>query len=143
MSEQNVRGWNPSHLAYPQLKVSKSKAKLIDERQSALPLPEQPPVASDWNSADARTVNVGSGGVESDVSYGNGSDSGLRGPATAESGVRISGDEFGKSTGPSEDLGREGKDGLDKLPKDSLKKWRIVREIGFSLLERGVDWRLC
>lgn len=87
-----------------------------------MPLPEQPPVASDWNSADARTVNVGSGGVESDVSYGNGSDSGLSGPATAESGVRVAGEEHGKNTGPSEDLGRQGTDSSDRLPKDALKK---------------------
>lgn len=87
---------------------TKSKAELIDERKAALPLPEDPPVASDWNSADGRTTNVGSGGVQSDVSYGNGSDAGLRGPATAESNVRIDGETHGTNTAPSERLGKQG-----------------------------------
>lgn len=78
---------------------SKSKSELIDERQAALPLPEQPPVASDWNSADARTVNVGSGRLESDVSYGKGSEEGLREPATVESSVRA-----GKGNEASEEV---------------------------------------
>lgn len=38
---------------------NRSKADIISERQANLPLPEQPPTASDWNSADARNVNVG------------------------------------------------------------------------------------
>jgi hypothetical protein len=42
----------------------KADASLIDERKANLPLPEQPPVASDFNSADARTVNMGSGKEE-------------------------------------------------------------------------------
>jgi hypothetical protein len=66
-----------------------------------LPLPEDPPTASDWNSADGRTVNVGSGGMEADVSdMAKGSESGLREPATAESSVRIDGDEWKKPTAP-------------------------------------------
>ncbi|MCJ1462141.1 hypothetical protein MMC07_000741 [Pseudocyphellaria aurata] len=92
---------------------SKSKAELIDERKAALPLPEDPPVASDWNSADGRTTNVGSGGVQSDVSYGNGSDAGLRGPATADSNVRTDGETFGVNTAPSAGVGNPGK-GSDK-----------------------------
>lgn len=91
----------------------------IAERQAKLPLPEQPPVASDWNSADASKVNVGSGGVSSDVSYGK---SGLRGQATEESSVRLDGDATGKSTAPSSGVGREGKDNLDGLPTDALAK---------------------
>lgn len=38
-----------------------SKASIIEERKANLPLPDQPPVASDFNSADGSTVNVGSG----------------------------------------------------------------------------------
>ena len=101
----------------------KSKAELIDERKANLPLPDQPPVASDWNSSDASTVNVGSGGVQSDVSYGAGSDSGLRGPATSDSSVRTDGDEFNKNAGePSGGVGRQGHDGLEGLPEDALKR---------------------
>ncbi|MCJ1374437.1 hypothetical protein MMC20_005669 [Loxospora ochrophaea] len=102
--------------------TTKSKAELIDERQANLPLPEQPPVASDWNSADATKVNVGSGGVESDISYGKGSE-GLREPATSESSVRTDGEQFGVNAGaPDSGVGRQGHDNLDGLPKDALKK---------------------
>ncbi|MCJ1313497.1 hypothetical protein MMC25_007176 [Agyrium rufum] len=99
----------------------KSKADIIAEHQANLPLPEDPPTASDWQSADATKVNVGSGGVSSDVSTGGGSDS-LRGPATTTSGVREDGDQFGKNTATGEGVGRQGKDSLDGLPKDALKK---------------------
>jgi len=85
-----------------------SKADLIKERQANLPLPEDPPVASDWNSADGSKTNVGSGGISSDVSYGKGSESGLRGPATV-------------STGGDAGIGRQGHDGLDDIPKDATK----------------------
>jgi hypothetical protein len=66
-----------------------------------LPLPEDPPVASDWQSADARNVNVGPGRIEGDVSNSDkgGSDA-LRGPAVAESSVRVDGDLFKKNTQP-------------------------------------------
>lgn len=64
--------------------MPQSKADKIDEVKANLPLPEQPPVASDWQSADARTVNVGSGrsGAEANIGTGPGAESGLRGPAT-------------------------------------------------------------
>lgn len=97
------------------------RSEVIAERQANLPLPEQPPVASDWNSADGSEVNVGSGGVQSDVSYENGSESGLRGPATGDSNVRTDGSQAGVSTAPSGGVGRQGHDGLDGLPKDATK----------------------
>jgi len=59
-----------------------SKADRIAEVQANLLLPEQPPTASDWNSADARTVNVGAGGTQSDISTGDAATSGLREPAS-------------------------------------------------------------
>ncbi|KAL8747582.1 MAG: hypothetical protein Q9190_000566 [Brigantiaea leucoxantha] len=99
-----------------------SKEELINERQQNLPLPEQPPVASDWNSADASKVNVGSGGVESDVSYGGGSDSGLRGPATSDSSLRTDGEQFDVNTSAPGKIGREGHDNLDGLPADAKTK---------------------
>ena len=81
---------------------SESKQQTIDRVQGNLPLPDQPPTASDFNSADARSVNVGSGGVSSDVSTGayGGSESGLREPATAASSVRTDGDELKTNTKP-------------------------------------------
>ncbi|KAI1452566.1 hypothetical protein F4805DRAFT_25224 [Annulohypoxylon moriforme] len=86
--------------------MSQSKADHAEEVRSNLPLPEQPPVPSDWNSADARTVNVGSGGVQSDISTGAGSTSGLREPASKKD-VDLSG------------VGRQGKDNLDGPPRDA------------------------
>lgn len=85
-----------------------SKADKIAEVQANLPLPEQPPVPSDWQSADARNVNVGSGRLATDISTGAGSTSGLREPASKSTDVDLSG------------VGRQGKEGLDGLPKDAL-----------------------
>lgn len=84
-----------------------SKADLIEERRSGLPLPEDPPVQSDWNSADARTVNVSSGTRQDDTSLGNASETGLREPATVG------------SDGISGNIGRQGVEGLDGPPKDA------------------------
>lgn len=84
-----------------------SNADKIANTQSNLPLPEQPPVASDWNSADPSTTNVGSGrDVASGVSTGAGETSGLREPASSKD-VDLS------------KVGREGKDGLSGPPKDA------------------------
>ena len=79
-------------------------------------------MASDWNSADATKVNVGSGGVSSDISTGNGGDA-LREPATAQSSVRTDGEQLAVNTGaPNASMGRQGHDHLDGLPKDALAK---------------------
>lgn len=88
---------------------SKDKSELIEERKANLPLPEQPPVPSDFNSADARTVNVGSGGISSDISHGAGSESGLREPATG-------GDDAAAT------VGREAKDNLGGIPNDAVTR---------------------
>jgi len=83
--------------------MSQSKAEKIERVKANLPLPEQPPVASDWQSADARNVNVGSGRISGDVSTGDGVTSGLREPATKSSeDIDMSG------------IGRQGKDALAK-----------------------------
>ncbi|KAI1763826.1 hypothetical protein GGR53DRAFT_344870 [Hypoxylon sp. FL1150] len=89
--------------------MPQSKADHAEEVRSHLPLPEQPPVPSDWNSADARNVNVGSGAVSSDISTGPASEAGLREP---------------QSTGDVDlsSVGRQGKEGLKDLPKDALAK---------------------
>lgn len=94
---------------------NKSKADIIAERQANLPLPDDPPVASDWNSADPRTVNVKGGERQSEISTGDASSAGLREPATAGSGVR---EEGGADLSG---IGRQGKDGLSGLPKDAMK----------------------
>ncbi|EKG20835.1 hypothetical protein MPH_01869 [Macrophomina phaseolina MS6] len=83
--------------------VDSANPKTVEERKSELPLPEQPPTSSDWQSADARTVNVGSGGVSSDISHGNGSET-LREPATNDQNINV---------------GRTAKDGLSGLPNDA------------------------
>ncbi|RMJ14014.1 hypothetical protein CDV36_006306 [Fusarium kuroshium] len=64
--------------------MSQSKDQKIANTQSNLPLPEQPPTASDWQSADARTVNVGSGGENARVGTDAAARGGLREPATQQ-----------------------------------------------------------
>ncbi|RDW89893.1 uncharacterized protein DSM5745_01668 [Aspergillus mulundensis] len=76
----------------------------IESTKANLPLPDQPPVASDWNSADQRTVNVGSGRFEAPISGDN--NSALRGPATASSSVREDGSETHRNTQPTSNVGR-------------------------------------
>lgn len=83
-----------------------SKQEIIDERKANLPLPEQPPVASDFNSADERTVNVGSGGVASDISSSGIGGSNLRQPATTD---EVAG-------------GRQAHDGLSGIPNDAVSR---------------------
>jgi hypothetical protein len=82
------------------LSEQESKAEQIDRVKANLPLPDQPVggASADLQSADARTVNVGSGGVN--VPLGTESSSGLREPATAESSARVDGEEFHKITKP-------------------------------------------
>lgn len=81
----------------------KADSGLVNERQANLPLPDQPAAASDLNSADARTVNGGSGAQEAGISSGSGS---LREPAT--------GDASGAA--------REAKDGLSGIPNDAVTR---------------------
>ncbi|KAF1945933.1 hypothetical protein EJ02DRAFT_451041 [Clathrospora elynae] len=81
----------------------KGNQATVNEAQSNLPLPEHPPVASDFNSSNASTVNVGSGGVESDISSGGGS---LREPAIGGVGA----------------AGHEAKDGLGGISNDAVSR---------------------
>ncbi|KAJ5247462.1 hypothetical protein N7468_002445 [Penicillium chermesinum] len=118
-------GTNPSDSEVSAMKSivdknSVDKNQKVEEVKSNLPLPDQPPVASDWNSSDQRTVNVGSGGISGSVS-GEG-DSALREPATAESSVRVDGSDLHKNTEPASKVGRQGKEGLDGLPSDALAR---------------------
>ncbi|KAK4148004.1 uncharacterized protein C8A04DRAFT_23796 [Dichotomopilus funicola] len=84
-----------------------SKASKIEKAQANLPLPEQPPTASDFNSADARTT-ASTGVSAGDISTGPGTTTGLREPATkASEDVDMS------------KIGRQGKDGLNEPPKDA------------------------
>ncbi|KAI1613270.1 hypothetical protein EDD37DRAFT_340266 [Exophiala viscosa] len=82
------------------LSEQESKQDQIDRVKANLPLPDQPVggASADLQSADQRTVNVGSGGVN--VKLGTHSSNGLREPATAESSARIDGEEWKKETAP-------------------------------------------
>lgn len=71
--------------------ANQNKGDVINERVAGLPKPEQPPVQSDFNSADASTVNVGSGGV-------SGGDQ--SGPWTGHSSVRVDGEANKVNTDP-------------------------------------------
>lgn len=85
-------------------KHSRDKQDIIAERQANLPLPEDPPGTSDFNSADQRTVNVGSG-EEPTGGFSYGADS-LREPATGGSVARERGDELKKNV-LGQGVGRE------------------------------------
>ena len=95
---------------------NQSKADIIEERKSNLPLPDAPPVKSDFNSADASTQNVGSGGVSDTFSKG---DDALRGPATGDSAVRTSADTLSTNT-LGQNVGREGIEG--GIPNDAVAR---------------------
>jgi hypothetical protein len=97
--------------------MSPSKEEVIEERKSNLPLPEQPPRESEWNSADSRTVDVGSGRMEDGTTYdlGNTVDDPLRAP-TAGSEVRIDAEEWKHPTDET-NVGRQAK---DHLPNDAV-----------------------
>lgn len=83
---------------------TKSKADIIEERKANLPLPDQPPAASDFNSADGSVTNVGSG-AQPTAKFSKGDDA-LRSPATnAESLAGV---------------GREGMEG--GLPNDAAAR---------------------
>ncbi|KAB8073186.1 hypothetical protein BDV29DRAFT_176023 [Aspergillus leporis] len=102
------------------LSENTNKKEQIDQTKANLPLPEQPPVASDWSSADQRTVNVGSGGREGPIS--GEFNSSLREPATAGSSVREDGSQLHKNTQPTDKVGRQAVDNLSDLPKDALAR---------------------
>lgn len=88
--------------------MPEAKPEQIERVKANLPLPEQPPKLSDWNSADARTVNGGSGRLEGPIGKSNSSTAGLRGPATKRS------EDMDMSK-----IGRQGVDGLENTPKDA------------------------
>ncbi|KAI6752846.1 hypothetical protein HG530_013598 [Fusarium avenaceum] len=70
--------------------MTQSNDQKIAETQANLPLPDQPPKASDFNTLDASTVNVGSGKQEGHVGTDAAAQSGLRGPATKGEEVDLS-----------------------------------------------------
>lgn len=78
--------------------MTQSKDQKISETQANLPLPDQPPVASDWQSADATKVNVGTGKTAANVGTDSAASTGLREPAAAGTDQDMS------------DIGRQGKD---------------------------------
>lgn len=96
--------------------ADKSKADVIKERQAGLPLPDQPPVKSDFNSSDASTVNVGSGGVSDTFSVGRDS---FREPATGDSAVRTD-PSVPHSNTLGQGVGREGIEG--GIPNDAVAR---------------------
>lgn len=89
--------------------MTQSKDQKIAETQANLPLPEDPPVASDFNSADASTVNVGSGRsvAEGNIGTSDASKAGLREPAS-------------KDAQDMSNIGRQGVEG--QIPKDAAAK---------------------
>ncbi|KAF4595128.1 tubulin gamma chain [Ophiocordyceps camponoti-floridani] len=66
--------------------MPESKPDKIAEVQSKLPLPEQPPQASDWQSADRRQTDE-AGADTSGGGSGKGADAGLGGADVDTSGI--------------------------------------------------------
>ena len=97
-----------------------SRQEITDERQANLPLPEQPPRPSDWNSSDERTVNAGSSGCGDDISASGRGSKTLRG-LQLESDVGGSGKEW-KTNMAASGAGREAKDNLQGLPNDAVAR---------------------
>ncbi|RFU27201.1 hypothetical protein B7463_g9150, partial [Scytalidium lignicola] len=97
-----------------------NKNKEIDERKANLPLPDQPPVASDWQSLSQESTGTGSGQREGLISGEN--NSALREPAGVESSVRATGGGLKKNTQPGAGVGRQGTENLDDLPKDERRR---------------------
>ena len=87
-----------------------STQEKIAKAQENLPLPEQPPKASDWQSADASKTGTGNGSISGHIGTDGHSDVGLRAPAPADSSMDMS------------KIGREGKDNLDGPPKDAAAR---------------------
>jgi hypothetical protein len=87
---------------------TQSKADLIAERVAGLPKPEDPPVASDFNSSDP-TIAKGSGAISGTT--------GQTGPETAESSVRVDGNITKTNTAPGPDAAR----GVP-LPNDAVSQ---------------------
>lgn len=94
---------------------SKSKAEIIEERRAALPLPEEPPVTSDFNSASSALTGSGSGSI-SDPSFSRGNDA-LRGPATGESAARSN---AASTNLQGQGVGREAEEG--GIPNDAVAR---------------------
>ncbi|KFH45254.1 hypothetical protein ACRE_039310 [Hapsidospora chrysogenum ATCC 11550] len=87
--------------------MPQSKEQKIEETKSNLPLPDQPPTASDWQSADARNVNVGSGRTEANIGTSDASKAGLREPASKD----------------AQDLSNVGRQAVEgELPKDAASR---------------------
>ncbi|KAI9722200.1 MAG: hypothetical protein M1828_004883 [Chrysothrix sp. TS-e1954] len=100
-----------------------SKADLIAERQSNLPLPDEPPVTSDFKTNDTSSMNVGSGGsnVNADTARATQSkdgSSGIYNSASTDSSARTDGVSFGTETTNLQNVGRQAVEGRDKLPSD-------------------------
>jgi hypothetical protein len=96
--------------------MSQSKQEIIDKRKANLPLPDQPPTSSDWNSASGENTNVGSGSISGSTNYT------FREPVPGDSAVRTDGEEWNVKTDALKNVGREGKDGLSGLPNDAVNR---------------------
>jgi hypothetical protein len=100
-------------------KTEKDKPTIIAERQANLPLPDDPPGPSDFNSADQRTVNIGKNDVAAGALTENDA---LREPATGDSAVRADPDETKTNVQGMSKVGREGEDNLGGLPNDAVTR---------------------
>lgn len=96
--------------------ASSNKSEEINQHKANLPLPEDPPPIDDPDPR-VTTMGIGSGGVSEDMTSEGASS--LRGPATAGSSVRMDGDFWKTNTAPGPQVGRQGEEHLEGLPKDA------------------------
>lgn len=98
---------------------TRTKAEIIEERKANLPLPDQPPQPSDWNSM-SESINVDGAKVrEEELHNPTGDSEGLREPASVDSDVRSDGSVTGTGTAGS-GVGRQAVEGLSGPPSDAV-----------------------
>lgn len=103
----------------------KTKAEIIDERKANLPLPDDPPVPSDWTSLDERNVNITKGSKDSDAATraaAAASTMGLRGALDIDRGS--GGEKGGPDVNEMRRDSSENEEHLRVLPKDALERDR-------------------
>ncbi|KAJ2901868.1 Tubulin gamma chain [Zalerion maritima] len=108
---------NPPELRlYP--KMTATEDKKIAQAQANLPLPEQPPKPSDWQSADASKTGSGNGTISGNIGTNEYSSVGLREPAVADPNSDMS--NVGREA--KDNVGREAKDNVGGPPKDAAAR---------------------
>lgn len=106
-----------NHYTQSVIDQNTNKPEEIERTKANLPLPDQPPTASDWNSLDQRTTGVGSGSVEFPPD-----NSGLREGAAATSSARVDGAQLHKNTVPTNTVANPAPEGSGRINADTTTR---------------------